>query len=112
MTLLLKRWICVIHGKGCDGHIMQGGLLIKDCNTLGSNSLELELIPGVIPPYMVHQVPLLTIGRVTVNAIELFVSIVYLLVSPKCVGPGEELATDVTGEVPEAIVNGIDVILK
>ena len=61
---------------------------------------------------MVHQIPLLTIGRVTVNAIELFESIVYLLVSSKSVGPGEELATDVTGEVPQAVVNCVDVVLK
>ena len=66
----------------------------------------------MIPLDMVHQIPLLTIGRVTVNAIELFESIVYLLVSSKSVGPGEEFATDVTGEVPEAVVNCVDVVLK
>ena len=91
---------------------MQGGPLIQDGHTLGSNSLELELTTGVIPLDVVHQIPLLTIGGVTVNAIELFESIMDLFVSSESVSPSEELATDITGKVPQAIVNGVDVILK
>ena len=91
---------------------MQGGPLIQDGHTLGSNSLELELTPWVVSLYVVHQIPLLTIGRVTVNAIELFESIMDLFVSSESVSPGEELATDITGKVSEAIVNGVDVILE
>ena len=110
MTLLLKRRICVIHGKGCDRHIMQGGLLIKDCNTLGSNSLELELIPRVIPPYMVHQVPLLTIGRVAINTLKLFDAFMYLLVSKKCTSPSETFTTGVAREISLSFVYNTDVI--
>ena len=91
---------------------MEGGPLIQDGHTLGSNSLELELTPWVVPLDVVHQIPLLTIGRVTVNAIELFESIMDLFVSSESVSPGEELATDITGKVSEAIMNGVDVILK
>ena len=61
---------------------------------------------------VIHQIPLLTICRVTVNAIKLFKSIMDLFVSSESVGPGEELPTDITGKVSEAIVNGVDVILK
>ena len=91
---------------------MQGCPLIQDSHTLRSNSLELELAPRVVPLDVVHQIPLLTIGGVTVNAIELFESIMDLFVSSESVSPGEELATDITGKVSEAIVNGVDVILK
>ena len=91
---------------------MEGGPLIQDGHTLRSDSLELELTPGVVSPDVVHQIPLFTIGGVTVNAIELFKSIMDLFVSSESVSPGEELATDITGKVSEAIVNGVDVILK
>ena len=91
---------------------MQGGPLIQDGHTLGSNSLELKLTSRVVSLDVVHQIPLLTIGRVTVNAIKLFKSIMDLFVSPEGVCPGEKLATDITGKVPQAIVNGVDVILK
>ena len=91
---------------------MKGGPLIQDGHTLRSDSLELELTPGVVSLDVVHQIPLLTIGGVTVNAIELFESIMDLFVSSESVSPGEKLATDVAGEVPQAIVNGVDVIME
>ena len=91
---------------------MEGGPLIQDGHTLGSDSLELELTPWVVSLDVVHQIPLFTIGRVTVNAIKLFKSIMDLFVSSECISPGEELATDITGKVPQAIVNGVDVILE
>ena len=91
---------------------MEGSFLIKDGHTLGGNSLKLELTPGMISPDMVHQIPLLAIGGVAVNAVELLYSVVNLFVGSEGVGPGEELAADVTGEVPEAIVNCVDVALK
>ena len=61
---------------------------------------------------MIQQVPLLPIRRVTIDAIELFNVIVYVLpVGLHCSGPSEQLATDVTREVPQTIVDNVDVIL-
>ena len=39
-------------------------------------------------------------------------SIMDLFVSSESVSPGEELPTDITGKVSEAIVNGVDMILE
>ena len=73
---------------------------------------ELELTPGVAPLDVVHQVPLLGVSGVTVNALELFDAIVCLPVCLHHSNSGEQLATNVAGKVPMPIVDNINVILK
>ena len=62
---------------------------------------------------MIHQVPLLPICRVTINAIKLLDVIVNVLpVSLHCSVPSEKFSTDVTRKVPLTMMNDVDVILK
>ena len=62
---------------------------------------------------MIHQVPLLPVCRVTIDAIELLNVIVYILsVSLQCSSPCKQFATDVTREVSLSIMNNVDVALK
>ena len=88
------------------------GLVIHNGLTLRGNPPEHQLRPGMVLLDVIHQVPLLRICRVTINAIELLNVIVYVLpVSLHCSGPSEQLATYVAREVPLTIMNNVDVVL-
>ena len=59
---------------------------------------------------MVDKVPLLTIGRVTINTIELFDTLMFLSVRKKIASSSERLATNVTRETFLSFVNNVDVL--
>ena len=61
-----------------DGHelgVVEGGLVVQDSHALGRHPLVLRLTAGVVPGNVVHQVPLLTVCGVAVDAVELLNSI-------------------------------------
>ena len=64
----------------------------------------------MVPLDVVHKVPLLTIGRVAINTVELFDTIMYLLVSKECASPSETFPTGITREISLSFVYNVDVI--
>ena len=95
------------------GHLAEAGLVIHDGLALRGDPPEQQLRPGMVPLDMIHQVPLLPVCRVTINAIELLNVIVNILpVSLHCSVPCEKFPTDVTRKVSLTMMNDVDVILK
>ena len=66
----------------------------------------------MVPGDVVHQVPLFSVLRDTVEALELFDALVDLPVGSQSVGSGEELAADLTRMIPLLKVNGLDMVVK
>ena len=66
----------------------------------------------MVPGDVVHQVPLLSVLRDTVEALELLDSLVDLPVGSQSVGSGEEFPADITGIIPLLKVNGLDMVVQ
>ena len=102
--------IVQLYFAGCWGHLANTGFIIHDHFTLRSDSFVSRLLSWMIPLDVVHKVPLLTIGRVTINTLKFFDTIMYLLVSKKCASPSETFPTGITREISLSFVYNVDVI--
>ena len=73
---------------------------------------HLELTIWVLPLNVIKQVPLISIGSVTIDAFELFNVIVNFSVSLQCIVTGKKLATLIAGKVSQSIVNSVYVVFE
>ena len=87
-------------------------LIVHDDGAIRGDPLELEFALWVAPLDVVHEVPLLTIGSVTINAMKLFDAIMNLPVSLQCVGSTEQFSTNIAGEISLSVVESVNMVLK
>ena len=65
-----------------------------------------------VAPLDGHEVPLLTIGSVTINAMKLFDAIMYLPMSFQRIGSTKKFPTNIAGEISLSIVESVYMVLK
>ena len=71
--------------------------------------LQLQLTIRMVLLDVIHKIPLLSVGKVTINAFKLFNVVVYFSVSLQCIVPGKKLATCIARIVPSSVVDNVNV---